>query len=154
MPALRSAKALIESNRLAFELFGYLLCSALALGLDTAIYAGALASGLPLSLAAALGFLAGVSCAYLCSVRFVFRARRLNDRSSEFALFVSIGLVGLLLTEVLLWLLVSRLGMHPLSAKLATAGLVFIFNFGVRKAVLFSPAKSLSHVDSRLEPLA
>ena len=155
MPAQHFANVLFQRS-VMLELLGYLLCSALALGLDTGVYLGALSAGAPLALAAALGFAAGVSCAYVCSVRFVFRARRLRDRSAEFALFVGVGLLGLLLTEALLWLLVSRLAMHPLPAKLATAGLVFIFNFGVRKALLFSNAGNLRTQagDSRLEPLA
>lgn len=135
------------------ELLRYGCASALALALDTGVYAGALALGVPLAVAAALGFCAGVSCAYLCSVRFVFRAHRLQDRSSEFAGFVAIGLIGLALTEALLWLFVSRLNLSPVTAKLATAGLVFIFNFGVRKALLFSHARPGPAPESRLEPL-
>jgi len=139
------------------ELIGYLIASALALAVDTGIYAAALALGVPLALAAVLGFVGGVSCAYLCSVHFVFRARRLQDRSSEFAGFVAIGLAGLVLTEALLWLFVTRLNLPPVPAKLATAGFVFIFNFGVRKALLFSHARprpvSDGSRDSRLEPL-
>lgn len=139
--------------RAARELAGYLVCSVLALLLDTAVYAGALALSCPLAGAAALGFVAGVSCAYLCSVRFVFRVRRLQDRSSEFAAFVAVGLAGLLLTEALLWLLVLRLHVAPITAKLITAGLVFFFNFGVRKALLFNPARRRPATDSRLEAI-
>lgn len=135
------------------ELSGYLACSVLALLLDTAVYAGALALGLPLAWAAACGFTAGVSCAYLCSVKFVFQVRRLQDRSSEFAAFVAIGLAGLMLTEALLWVLVLRLHLAPVTAKLITAGLVFFFNFGVRKALLFNPAHRRPAADSRLEPI-
>ena len=100
------------------EFVGYLLASALALGVDTSTYAGALALGCPLPVAATAGFIAGVSCAYACSVGFVFRVRRLQDRA-------------------LLWLFVQRLSIAPVTAKLMTAGPVFVFNFGVRKLLLF-----------------
>jgi len=140
-------------RRAVRELSGYLACSVLALLLDTAVYAGALALGLSLALAAALGFVAGVSCAYACSVKFVFRVRRLQDRSTEFAAFVAVGLAGLVLTEALLWLFVRQLQLTPMTAKLLTAGLVFFFNFGVRKALLFNPARHRPTADRRLEPI-
>jgi putative flippase GtrA len=152
MPALHSAKQYLRS-RAVRELTGYLVCSILALLLDTATYAGALGLGVALAPAAALGFAAGVSFAYLSSVHFVFRARRVQDRSTEFAMFVGVGLAGLVLTEALLWLFVTRLQLAPVPAKLATAGFVFIFNFAVRKALLFSPARPRPASDSRLEPL-
>jgi len=152
MPADPSANAIFRRTTI-FELFGYLVASALALALDTGVYAAALSLGLPLSGAAVLGFAAGVTCAYLCSLRFVFRTHRLHDRSSEFAVFVAIGLAGLLLTEALLWLFVTRWHLPPVPAKLATAGFVFIFNFGVRKALLFSAPRARGASDSRLEPL-
>lgn len=152
MPAHRSAKSWSQPRAFR-ELSGYLACSVLALLLDTAVYAGTLALGLPLTVAAALGFIAGVSCAYVCSVRFVFRVRLVQDRSSEFAAFVAVGLAGLMLTEALLWLFVHRLHLAPVTAKLITASLVFFFNFGVRKALLFNPGHRSLSVDSRLEPI-
>ncbi|XHS79622.1 GtrA family protein [Burkholderiaceae bacterium UC74_6] len=155
MPALPSDKRPLQGRRITRELAGYLACSVLALLLDTGVYAGALALGISLALSAALGFIAGVSCAYFCSVKFVFQARRLKDRSTEFAAFVAIGLAGLVLTEGLLWLLVQQLHLAPVTAKLITAGIVFFFNFGVRKALLFNPARRrpAAQQDSRLEPL-
>jgi len=153
MPALPSDKHLIQ-GRITGELLGYLACSVLALLLDTGVYAAALTVGVSLALSAALGFIAGVSCAYLCSVKFVFQARRLQDRSTEFAAFVAIGLAGLVLTEGLLWLLVQQLHLAPMMSKLITAGIVFFFNFGARKALLFNPARRRPATqDSRLEPL-
>ena len=153
MPVLRFVRAVVQRT-LRFELFGYLFASALALALDTGVYAGALALGLPLALAAALGFAAGVSCAYAVSVRLVFKSRRLDDRSSEFAFFVAIGLLGLLLTEGLLWLLVTRLDLHPLTAKMATAAVVFAFNFGLRKAMLFTRTEPFPSVSNSRTSLA
>lgn len=152
MPAPHSAKHWTEEPAFR-ELAGYFVCSVMALVVDTAVYAGTLSLGAHFAVAAALGFTAGVSCAYAYSVKFVFRVRRVQDRSSEFAVFVAIGLGGLVLTEALLWLLVRRLHLEPVPAKLITAGLVFFFNFGVRKALLFNPARSRTAVDSRLEPI-
>ena len=155
MPALPSDKHSLQGRRITRELLGYLACSVLALLLDTGVYASALAWGVSLAISAALGFIAGVTCAYLCSVKFVFQARRLQDRSTEFAAFVAVGIAGLVLTEALLWLFVQQWHLAPVAAKLATAGIVFFFNFGVRKALLFNPARrpAAASQDSRLEPL-
>lgn len=136
------------------ELFGYLLCSALALALDTGTMMLALRCGASVALAAALGFLTGVTSAYVSSVLLVFKNHRIQDRSTEFALFVAIGTAGLALTELLLWLFTQRCGLAPLPSKLATAAIVFVFNFGVRKVVLFSTAQPRHAADRRLQTLA
>ena len=48
------------------------------------------------------------------------------------------GVAGLLLTEVLLWLQIDLLGVHRVVARVLAAGVVFLFNFGLRKALLFT----------------
>ena len=152
MPA-RSSADLPRARGLSAEFIGYLLASALALGVDTGVYAAALALGSPLAVAASLGFLAGVACAYACSVRFVFRERRLQDRASEFSVFAIVGVAGLLLMQALLWLFVHRLHIAPVAAKLLTAGPVFLFNFGVRKLLLFRRRHALPAAHLPLEPI-
>ena len=144
MPAVNfdkrgSAQALLGAAAgLPREFAGYFACSALALGLDTALYGMGLAAGLALPWAAALGFVAGLVLAYVLSVRWVFRVRRVRQRWAEFAVFAAVGAAGLLLTEGLLWLSVTHYSMQPLIAKLLTAGGVFVFNFVARKTLLFS----------------
>lgn len=120
------------------EFLLYTLASALALALDVTVYRASLGAGASVALAAGLGFVAGLVLIYAVSTRWVFRQRRLADARQEFACFAAIGLVGLLLTEALLWLLVTRLQLAPVPAKLATAGAVFLSNFTLRRQLLFT----------------
>lgn len=120
------------------EFGAYLACSAAALAIDTALFRGLLALGLGYPLAAVAGFIAGLATSYGLSVRLVFRVRAVADRRLEFLLFAGVGVVGLVLTELLLWLLMGHLGIAAVPAKLATAGVVFVFNFTARKLALFT----------------
>jgi putative flippase GtrA len=121
----------------AFEFLRYFAASAGALGIDFGLYAVSIRLGLPYAAAALLGFTAGAVAAYLASVRWVFESRSIHSASLEFGLFVAVGVGGLLLTETLLWLFIERLGCPPMLSKLGSAGFVFVFNFVVRKAMLF-----------------
>jgi putative flippase GtrA len=119
------------------ELARYLVASAIALGVDTGLYALGLRLHFGYPLAAILGFLGGLAVAYLISVRWAFRTRRLGDARIEFVVFAAIGVLGLLLTESLLWLQIDVLAFGPMPAKLAASCGVFLFNFGARKFLLF-----------------
>lgn len=130
-------------GRLPWEFIRYFGCSALALALDAGLFGLGLYVGLAYSVAAAIGFIAGLVLAYFLSVRFVFRDRRLADERTEFVVFACVGVGGLVLTELLLWLLIGQSHWHPAIAKLVAAGIVFGFNFGARKVLLFTkPAAS------------
>lgn len=120
------------------ELARYLLASALALAIDTGLYALGLRAGLGYGLAAVVGFLGGLAVAYAISVRWAFRTRRMRDARLEFLVFAAIGVLGLLLTESLLWLQIEVLAWGPLPSKLIAACGVFLFNFGARKLALFN----------------
>lgn len=53
-------------------------------------------------------------------------------------MFALIGLVGLGLNELVLWLLTGLLGVFYLTSKIASVALVFTWNFAARKWFLFS----------------
>jgi putative flippase GtrA len=94
-------------------------------------------AGINYLVATAMGFCAGIAVTYGLSVSLVFRHRAVVDRRREFIGFFGVGLAGLVLTQGLMMLWVERLGLAPGLAKVPTAGLVFIFNFTVRRALLF-----------------
>jgi putative flippase GtrA len=127
------------TRRTLGELARYFVASAVALGVDTGLYALGLRLHLGYPLAAVLGFGGGLAVAYLISVRWAFTTRRFGDARIEFAVFALIGVLGLLLTESLLWLQIDVLAIGPLPAKLAASCGVFFFNFGARKLLLFKP---------------
>jgi len=119
------------------EFVRYFGCSGVALTADVGIYSVALGRGITYPVAAAAGFAVGLCIAYGLSVRYVFRERSLTDAKVEFAVFAGIGLMGLLLTELLLCFLIGRFDVQAHAAKLAAAGAVFGSTFFFRKLLLF-----------------
>ncbi|RZJ07568.1 MAG: GtrA family protein [Rubrivivax sp.] len=143
MPAPSSSHPLRADTLTSLrEFLMYFAASAAALAVDMGVFTVALQLGVPLAVAACLGFSLGLMLVYTLSTRHVFTQHRMADRRNEFALFALIGVLGLLLTEVLLWLLVTRLGLAPVIAKSVTACGVFLFNFGLRKALLFTARRN------------
>jgi putative flippase GtrA len=94
-------------------------------------------AGVHYLLSAALAFLVGLAANYLLSRAWVFPRRLLRNASIEFAVFAVIGLVGLGLNELGIWLLSSIVGMHYLVSKMCTTAVVFFWNFTARKLSLF-----------------
>jgi putative flippase GtrA len=133
------------------ELALYGLASALALGLDGGLLLALTALGVNYLVASATGFVSGMAVTYLLSVSMVFRHRPVADRRREFVGFVAVGLAGLVLTQGLMALWVEALRMSPGLAKIPTAGIVFVFNFTVRRALLFKAPGSLGGADA-VEP--
>lgn len=90
-------------------------------------------------ISAALGFVAGLVFVYISSNKWVFAHRRLKDNvTMEFLVFTIIGIIGLLLTVLFMWVFVDVTGIYPLVAKLITTALVLVWNFGARKLILYS----------------
>ena len=124
---------------LAAESVRYFGASALALSVDMAMLGGLIyAAGVHYLVAAPLGFAAGLALIYLLSVRWVFAERRLADRRIEFAVFALIGLAGMAINELVIYVGVERFALNPVQAKIPSAALVFCFNFASRKLLLFT----------------
>lgn len=121
------------------ELGRYLLASLLALAVDMGVFSLCLrVLSLPWYWAATAGFVVGAATAYLLSIRFVFRARRLRHTPrSEFFAFVLIGLLGLLITQLVLYVGIELLRVHAELTRFVAACVTFGFNYGVRKLLLF-----------------
>jgi putative flippase GtrA len=87
---------------------------------------------------AAIAFLVGLAVNYALSVAWVFNRRKMNNWFSEFVVFAVIGLGGLLLNEVFIWFFTDIVLLFYLLSKAISTVLVYLYNFLVRKYVLFS----------------
>jgi putative flippase GtrA len=117
----------------------YLVASAVALAVDAGLYISLIRLANVHYLAAApVGYALGILVIYLMSTRWVFRTRRLTSARSEFLIFTLIGIAGLLLNQLVIYVCVERLSTSFELAKLASAAIVFGVNFGGRKLILFT----------------
>jgi putative flippase GtrA len=125
--------------RVADEGVRYFAASALALTIDFGVYVGLIRiAGVHYLVAAPIGFALGLATIYLLSTRWVFRERRLADRRTEFVLFALVGLAGMALNQLVLFVAVQWLAASFEVAKVISAGMVFSFNFAARKLLLFT----------------
>ena len=129
----------VLAARLGDEFTRYAIASAIALCVDVFIlFALTEWAGVPYLTSAAIGFVAGIACIYLLSIDWVFRERRMRSRpTAEFALFALIGVTGLFINESIMFATTEHLGQHYMISKAASVGIVFAWNFTLRKALLF-----------------
>lgn len=121
------------------EFIRYLAASLVALGVDVGVLAlltGVF--GVPYLISAAISFLLGLSVIYIASIYWVFEARSMRSPAVEFGVFFTIGLIGLGINELILWVLTGGLGLYYLASKMASVFVVFTWNFFARKYVLFA----------------
>lgn len=132
---------------LSFEIVRYGAISVIAFAVDLALLS-VLTQGLRIHylLASTCSFIAGGVVAYFLSIRFVFRYRRVQERTVEATAFVALGLAGLLVNFAMMALVVGGAGAHVLIGKLAAACATFGVNFLLRKFVLFTPRANDSAV--------
>lgn len=87
--------------------------------------------------AAAIAYMSGLILKYAISVTWVFNTRILMNKFVEFIVFAIIGVVGLGLNELLMWVFTGMLQFHYLAAKVISSGFTTIWNFSARKCILF-----------------
>jgi putative flippase GtrA len=88
-------------------------------------------------LSAPFAFLLGLIINYLLSIKWVFDKRNINKKSVEFVIFALVGIVGLLLNQVFIWFFTEIINLYYMLSKIISSGIVFLWNFSLRKYLLF-----------------
>ncbi len=129
----------VKRQGVSGEFSRYLVISAVALAVDVGVltlFSGVF--GIHYLIANPLAFALGALTAYLGSIHWAFRNRKLSNKGLELAIFVAIGVGGLAVNEAVLWLGIEVVTLSLLMAKMGAAVASFAFNFVVRKMVLFT----------------
>lgn len=90
-------------------------------------------------LAAAIAFVAGLAANYALSVLFVFsESKQVENKFKEFFVYAVIGLIGLALTEAIMYILTDICSFYFMLSKVFAAAVVLVWNFAARKVILYS----------------
>jgi putative flippase GtrA len=120
------------------ELFKSILSSIVSFALDFSIFLFLTeVVGLYYVVSSAVGFVAGTSLSYVLSVYWIFAKRKFAHTRLEFFIFLGVGLIGVGLNSLLLYIFTEYVGIYYAVSKIISASIVFFFNFFSRKIILF-----------------
>lgn len=127
-----------HSNSMTVQLLRYGIAGLTAATVDTGLLAllTELFGEKLLLLWTGIAFACGLATTYIMSIKWVFSNRN-KGQAAELTIFIFIGLIGLGLTELLVWFFAIKLDWHYLLAKITAATTVFIWNFTAKKLLLF-----------------
>ena len=89
-------------------------------------------------ISAAISFICGLIVNYLVSLYWVFSTRVVKKVQIEFIIYSAIGIGGLFLNELILWLCTDVIQIYYLFSKIISAAFVYLFNFFMRRQMLFN----------------
>ncbi len=87
---------------------------------------------------ATISFMVGLVVNYFISKWWVFSQSKFKSKGIEFLLFFLVGVVGLLLNNLFLWLITTYLSVYYMYSKLVAAVIVYLWNFLARKYMVFT----------------
>jgi len=128
-----------KTNQVLIQLFRYTFVGCFAFLVDFGLlFFLKEYCGLHYLLSASLSFIIGLCVNYFISIYWVFTSPENKNRKLEFFYFGLIGVVGLGLNDLFMWLFTDKVAFHYLVSKIATAVLVYLWNFFARKYLLFN----------------
>ena len=92
--------------------------------------------GLHVLLSAGISFTVSVIFNYIASVKWVFDVDKEKDPKKNFIIFIVLSIVGLIITEIIMWFGTDILHIHYLIVKIIATAIVMVFNFVTRKMFL------------------
>lgn len=91
---------------------------------------------IPIILSNTLSFTISVLYNYWASLTFVFNINKEKNQKKNFILFITLSIVGLIINNLILWIITDILKIYYIISKLIATIIVMIFNFITRKKFL------------------
>ena len=86
--------------------------------------------------AAGFGFTVSVTFNYIASVKWVFNVNENNSKSKQFITFIIFSIIGLIITEIIMYIGTDIMKVSYLIVKVGATLIVMVFNFITRKLFL------------------
>ena len=96
--------------------------------------------GLQYIVANCISVIAGISTSFYLNRNYNFKVKDHTKR--RFSIFLTVGLCGLVMSNLILYLCIDNLGMDKLISKLLSIVLVVFFQFLVNKYLTFKPTNN------------
>ena len=85
-----------------------------------------------------ISFIAGLCVNYALSKLLVFSKKTAGaEKAKEFSVFAIIAVLGLVITEILMWAFTEKLGWYYMISKAIAAIIVLFWNFFMKKILLY-----------------
>jgi putative flippase GtrA len=86
---------------------------------------------------ATLSYGTGMIVSYLLSVKWAFGRRSVDSKAAEFGIFVAIGVAGMGINSLILWVWTGLLGLHYMLGRIVSAIIGYVWKYVARKLALF-----------------
>ena len=138
-PGRRGGESLVLSLAPLLQLSRYSLVSLIALSLDFALYLVLTRAAMAPALAGAIAYSLAMVLHYALSIAFVFTGpRRGKTQARQFAEFALSGLIGVVITLIVIGTLTEVAGLSPVPAKVIATATSFLAVFALRRRVVFA----------------
>ena len=126
-----------KTKKLFLQMFKFLLVGGLAFVIDyvTLIICKEVFN-IPVLISAAIAFTVSVVVNYILSVKWVFDVDKSKSEKKNFIIFIVFSVIGLGLTELIMWFGVDIVKISYLIVKIIATAIVMVFNFVTRKLFL------------------
>lgn len=91
---------------------------------------------LPILVSSAIAFAISVIFNYILSIAWVFDVNKEKDKKKNFIIFIVLSIVGLIITEIIMYIGTDIINIHYLIVKIVATIIVMVFNFITRKIFL------------------
>ena len=127
----------LKNNRLFQQIMKFGVVGGLAFIIDYAILIICKEIfALSVLLSAGIAFTISVIFNYIASIKWVFNVNKEKSAKRNFILFIIFSIIGLMITELIMWLGTDIIGMNYLIVKIIATAIVMVFNFITRKKFL------------------
>ncbi len=83
-------------------------------------------------ISAIISFTVSVIVNYIMSIKWVFDVNK-KQGVKEFIIFIILSIIGLIINEIIMYMMVNLVNIHYMISKLFSTGIVMVYNFVTRK---------------------